>query len=386
MANENGESATETAVEAQPEKVVTTEADLTQFFAPQPDGEAPETVEQTEADDNKSEDKSKPEKGKPTSDGESEEPKEGTETDQEGEIEKAEDESDENVLSKYDENIRNLRRQSDKKGKRIDKLTSRAKTAEERLEALEAERDQWKQKATDLEEIASPSADGPKTYSQKVMETQSFDELDSLEDEIDRIQDKGDEIMDLFDDDDPSIQVDDNGIKYIENNGQKITKAKTREVQRDLRQARKFLDQKDAMLNKRVQNDGLAVQHYTFIKDEKSEDYKALAEIMAQPDLNQVLTNRSDGLVLGGAMVEGLKLLKERINSKKSKEGEGENTKTPEKEEKEIKTPNIAPNVPGLRSSVAPARVTSDEKKDKAKQEIRNKNKLTENELAQFFS
>ncbi len=361
--NEEGDAATETAVEETTaseatEKAVETpveptdSANLTEFFAEKPQEEvghedelSKESEKKEEAEENQEADKTEPTK----------ETEESEDAEEEEEAEGDQKEDSNNVLSKDQKSINKLR-------KRVDKTTKNWKTTEEKLDVANQRIESLERSAANQKSVDG----GHKTFAEIAKEADSAEDLQDIRDRamkakkwarknlteefvtVNDVEFSRDQIHDLLDDAEQALDT--------------------------------HIPKREQLFNDRAHFDKSALETFPFLADEDSVEFKEAERLMQDAEFNGYIQGIPDGSVLLGYVIEGMKAVQARGQK---------DTETPKKEvpkKKPAVAKKKAPIVPGLESNVTPTPSSDDDKKSKRRQAIMDKPSIDVNDLAAVFA
>lgn len=264
-----------------------------------------------------------------------------------------------NVLSQNDKALKKMR-------KRIDKATKNWRTAEEELAILREENQRLKSRGEHSEKIERPEQ--PKGFSQKVESAESIDDLKKIQETARNVKQTAKRLI---------RQLEETGESEVQYNGKTLTKVEIYDALDDAEEAlEEHIVKKADLLQSRAEYDKVALQNFDFLKDTNSEQYKFAEQVMSDKGMNAFLNSRPDQFYILGLLAEGKRALDARQKSKDAKPSESK-VDAPKK---------IAPSIPGIRSTVAPAKTSMDDAKSKRRAEIASKNKHSTHDLATLFS
>jgi len=343
MSDVNEGNATLTA-EAPAETVVSTQSDLATLFT-KPLAEALEEVEVTE-----------PEKVENSEEEETPKAEEPEVVKAEGEEAKEEESEDESVLSKQDKSVERLR-------KRLDKKHWQQKEAEEKTESLEKEVESLKQQLSS----GSAGKSSDESFKQIAKEADNIESLQDLYDKAEKAEEWVESALDQLRDSDDDV---------LEIGETTYTKEMILDFKKEVKQAiRKDIPARAKVIEQRHQFDEQALTQFEFLADPESDGYKHVESIMSDKGLGEFLKGRADQMQILGYIAEGI--LAQEAKGKQSKAEEPKAKKS---------APKVAPNIPFIKSNVATRKATPSEADVKRKDELRNKNKLSVNDLAGIFA
>ena len=246
--------------------------------------------------------------------------------------EEVEDEDDQEEENKTPKSVQKLLRQ-------VSKLTSRAKTAEENYQAIQAEVSALRK--TESEE---------KAQSASVSEVETFEQLEEL-----RQQAIGAK----------KWARKHEGESFVEEGGQEYTKEQIKEIRDN---AEDHLDEaipaRMKFLQERAQSDQQALETFTFLKDSNSPEAELLQQINANERF-KVLDTLPNGLYIKSLIVEGCK----SVRTKSSKPATKQATK---------KVPKVL--------SEPMSEVSPPVRKVKNKSSVLGKGNVSEDQLIAFLS
>jgi hypothetical protein len=249
----------------------------------------------------------------------------GSESDPEPESEESDESEEDDVLSQLKPNA------AKKAKKRIDKLTARAKEAEERLAERERVLTEMQQRLQALEQGGERKQEQTKeqgTFSQKVKTADTHDKLQQLYETAKQARKWAREH--LYDEE---VVV---GEQVLDR----------REVTRILNEAEEaietYIPQQAKSLQMRTEAEQNAMKDFPAWGDEKSPDHARLKAIYDDREAGAIIKALPNGKYLAGVFLEGLKALESR-------------KKQPEEKKEAPKKQPVAPRVPSVGDGVSPS-------------------------------
>lgn len=252
------------------------------------------------------------------------------------EPEPEEENSDEDVLSQQEEDgdeelqeldIRKAQKRIRKDRKQIDKLTARAKSAEELNSDLQGR----------LEKLEKAAQD-KKTQEQPIIEqarnANTVEELQTLFNQAEKAEEEIEDYLDRFDEEE------------IELNGQPATKQQLRDSRKLARQTKKEAQKRFQYLESKAKYDQAALERFPFLNDETSEGYALAQKAMATPVFQRLAKDSPDTSFQLGVYVKGLMAI--QAEEQKAKQPEPKPKVAPKKKQA------VAPNVPGTTATASP--------------------------------
>ena len=360
LENQDGDSVTENAVEAQVSNPVLNESSLAKMFMQATEADTQEVEEvDDEAEPQAFEE---PDDGSVTEDLVAETDEDLHADFREEETEEAEPE-DGDVLSKQDKSLKKMR-------KRIDKATKNWRSAEEETESLKKEIESLKTQISSNSETKSSTG-------------QSFKDIATNADNIGDLQavyekaEKAEEwIEDALD------QLRDSGEDELIVNETTYTRQEIKSFQKEVRNAlKKDIPNRAKVFEQRTQYDEYALKEFDFLGDPESSGYKYVEQIMGDKDLGGFLSGRADQMQILGLLAEGLI----SQNARQSKQSSSTVDKTKDAVSKPASTQKIAPAIPFVRSNVANARKAPSEKSNQVKRDIMSRPQIGQRELTKLF-
>jgi len=283
------------------------------------------------------------------------------ETEDEDLEETDEADSEEDVLLQFEKTKKKMR-------KRIDKATKNWRTAEEENESLRKE-------IEDLKASQSTSApqSKPEGLVHKVASAESVEDLIQVQETAKAVSANVDDLLD---------EMIDNGDSEIEYNGQVFTRQELRNAKKEADEVlNTHINNKAQLFQQRTEFDKQALNDFKFLADQESEGYKFVEQLMGDPSFNQFMNSRPEQFYILGLLAEGKASLDARNNQQKSSQEKGKTEET----QKVASTPKIAPSVPGLKNSVAPARASGQQIAQNKRKEILSRDRLDATGLAQLI-
>jgi len=356
----NGDTATETAVEAQASNPVLTEASLANLFMTTPKADTQEEIEVDEVEE--------PEAVEEPEEVSEIEETEIEESDEESEEEEIEEESEEDaeegdVLSKQDKTVKKMR-------KRIDKATKNWRTAQEETESLKKENESLKQQ---LSSTSDSKSSGEQSFKDIASSAENVNDLQGVYDKAEKAEKWIKKAI---------RTLTRSGEDVLVVNDTEYTLDQIEEFEDEVEQALKVdLPARAKVFEQRQQYDEYALKEFDFLSDPKSDGYKHVETIMGDKDLGAFLSGRADQMQILGLLAEGLI----SQNAKQSKQSSSGEDKTKDASKKTASTPKIAPSIPFVRSKVANGRKSTSEKSSQVKRDIMNKGNINQRDLTKLF-
>lgn len=247
--------------------------DLLGYLSGQTEGEASEPTEPSEGE------QAEPEEVLSQSSEESEEETE--------EVDEVTDEADEPAEEETETQPKSVQ----KLLKQINRLTARAKTSEEQVEALTAQ-------------VESMNTQQKVQENPSINEAQDLQQLETLRKEALSAKKWARANEDQ---------------EYVEHEGKEYTRAEIKKI-RD--SAEEHLDElipaREKFLQARTQSEQLAVRDFPFLSDKNAKEHDLLKNMLADPNL-QALDQLPNGLYLRALMIEGVNAVKGRNSQSKTK-------------------------------------------------------------------
>jgi len=257
-----------------------------------------------------------------------------TDTDSAEETHADEDEGDDpEDLSEDD--LRQLKpKAAEKARKRIDKLTARAKEAEERAQALENRLARLEQGQQESDQPTGNS------FAERVQQANAPDQLQKLYETARDTKKWARKVL-------AEDQFDYDG--NIEVEGQKYSKAQIANALNEAEDAiETALPQRFQYLRSRMEADQNAVREFPAWQDQSHPDHKMLVQAYTQSPIASYLQQMPNGRYVAGLVVEGIK-------AKQAAQKPAESPATPPKAESKPREQKIAPKVPGGDDGYSPA-------------------------------
>jgi hypothetical protein len=304
-----------------------------------------------------------------------ENPEEGEVTNEETEAEDAEELADEedddseeeepeegNVLSqKHEKTFKKMR-------KRIDKATKNWRTAQEETASLKGENEELRKQISS----GNSESSGEKSFADMAGIAEDMKSLEDIYEKAEKAEEWADDALE---------QLNASGEDVLVVEDKEYSRSEINAFKKETKKAlKKDIPARARLFEEKVEYDKFVVENFDFMKDKKSEGYKLTQQYMADKELSKFANSRSDGMLMIALAAEG----QIALNAKQKQSLKGED-KTKETVKKPVSTPKIAPSVLGIRNTVAPARLSSDEKSVKVKNDILKKNNVTKNDLTQLF-
>lgn len=289
------------------------------------------------------------------------------------ETEDTEEESDESEESEDDDVLSKLSpKAADKARKRIDKLTARAKGAEEELERRTQEIDQMRDRLEALEKSKTQEQDSSDTitFADRVQKAETPADLQSLEKVAKETREwcrrnLHKEYAELGKDESGEPRV----IEHEE------IADMLAESERVLEEA---IPGRQQYLKKREVVAQNALRDFPAWKDTEHPDHKRLLELWNDPAAASTFHNMPNGVYLIGVLNEGLKVMEARQKGEQvpTKEPEAKKAAPAKKEQK------IAPKVPGVDAGVAP----TETKASNSEKHFQGQTSLSMEDLVAYWS
>ena len=356
----NGDTATETAVEVQASNPVLTEASLANLFMTTPKADTQAEVEVDEVEE--------PEAVEEPEEVSEIEETEVEESDEQSEEEEAEEEPEEeaeegDVLSKQDKTVKKMR-------KRIDKATKNWRTAQEETESLKGEIESLKQQ---LSSTSDSKSSGEQSFKEIASKADSINDLQAVYEKAEKAEEWIEDALE---------QLSDSGEDTLVVNDREYSRQEIRSFHKEVKQAlKKDIPARAKVFEQRQQYDEYALKEFDFLSDPKSDGYKHVETIMGDKDLGAFLSGRADQMQILGLLAEGLIAQ----NAKQSKQSSSGEDKTKDASKRTASTPKIAPSIPFVRSKVANGRKSTSEKSSQVKRDIMNKGNINQKDLTKLF-
>jgi len=360
LKNQDGDSVTENAVEAQVSNPVLNESSLAKMFMKATEADTQEVEEvNDEAEPQAFED---PEEGEHSEVSEVEaEEEQSLEEETEGAEEEESNEGD--VLSKQDKSLKKMR-------KRIDKATKNWRSAEEETESLKEEIESLKTQISSNNESKSSTG---QSFKDIAGNAENIGDLQAVYEKAEKAEEWIEDALD---------QLRDSGEDELIVNETTYTRQEIKSFQKEVRNAlKKDIPNRAKVFEQRTQYDEYALKEFDFLGDPESSGYKYVEQIMGDKDLGGFLSGRADQMQILGLLAEGLI----SQNARQSKQSSSAVDKTKDAVSKPVSTPKIAPAIPFVRSNVANARKAPSEKSNQVKRDIMSRPQIGQRELTKLF-